>query len=206
MRILLNQSVFAEDPAELSRALMLLREDSAFLRGSYPNFDSWLFDKVVPGVMCGERTVVIEVRAMEVAGFMILKHSHLEKKLCTLRVRPQYENRGMGVRLFNAAFEILETEFPLLSVSEKAMPKFEPLFEYFGFSQEATYEDRYLPRVRELSYNGLLDGQEPTLNSAHFPSSISQKWSQRPSAPSSTLRQRDQFSNCDKSQLELLTA
>lgn len=206
MRILLNQSVFVEDPAELNRVLMLLREDAAFLRGSYPDFDSWLFDKVVPGVVSGERTVLIEMRATEVAGFMILKHSYLEKKLCTLRVRPQYESRGMGVRLFNAAFEILETEFPLLSVSEKAMPKFEPLFEYFGFSQEATYEDRYLPRVRELSYNGLLDGQEPTLNSAHFPSSISQKWSQRPSAPSSTLRQRDQFSNCDKSQLELLTA
>jgi len=206
MRILLNQSVFAEDPAELNRALMLLREDAAFLRGSYPSFDSWLFDKVVPGVVCGERTVLIEVRAMEVAGFMILKHSKLEKKLCTLRVRPQYESRGMGVRLFNAAFEILDTEFPLLSVSEKAMPKFEPLFKYFGFSQEATYEDRYLPRVRELSYNGLLDGQESALNAMHFPSTISKTWSQRLSASSSTLRQRDQFSNCDKYQLELLTA
>lgn len=206
MRILLNQSVFAENPTELNRALTFLREDAAFLRGSYPNFDSWLFEKVVPGVVSGERTVIIEVRATEMAGFMILKHSHLEKKLCTLRVRPQYESRGMGVRLFNAAFEILETEFPLLSVSEKAMPKFEPLFEYFGFSQEATYEDRYLPRVRELSYNGLLDCQEPARNAMHFSSSIAQTWSQKLSAPSPTLRQRDQFSNCGKSQLELLTA
>ena len=80
MRILLNQSVFVEDPAELNRVLMLLREDAAFLRGSYPDFDSWLFDKVVPGVVSGERTVLIEMRATEVAGFMILKHSYLEKE------------------------------------------------------------------------------------------------------------------------------
>lgn len=160
MRIFLDHSLFAGNPARLSQALTLLHEDATFLRGSYPNFDSWLSDKVVPGIKNGERTVLIEMRANEVAGFMILKHTLSEKKLCTLRVRPQYESRGMGVRLFETAFEILKTERPLLSVSEKAMPKFDTLFKYFGFSREAVYEDRYLPRVRELAYNGLLDGPE----------------------------------------------
>lgn len=157
MRILLDHSVCAGNPALLSQVLTLLREDVTFLRGSYPNFDSWLFDKVIPGIANGERTVLIEMRVNEVAGLMILKHSASETKLCTLRVRPQYECRGMGVRLFETAFEVLKTERPLLSVSEKSMPKFVTLFRHFGFSQEAIYEDRYLPRVRELSYNGLLD-------------------------------------------------
>lgn len=172
MRILLNQFVFTENPEYLNYTLALLREDIVFLRGSYPNFDSWLLDKVIPGIMNGERTIIIEVRADETAGFMILKHTHLEKKLCTLRVRPQYESRGMGVRLFDTAFEILKTDRPLLSVSEKAKPKFENLFKYFGFSQEAAYEDRYLPQVRELSYNGLLDRQESVLKTAYTPSVI----------------------------------
>lgn len=180
MRILLNNSVFVENPALLSHALTLLREDAEFLRGSYPNFDSWLFDKVVPGIVNGERTVLIEMRADEVAGFMILKHSPSEKKLCTLRVRPQYESRGMGVRLFDTAFEILETERPLLSVSEKAMPKFEPLFRHFGFSQEAIYEDRYLPRMRELAYNGLLDRLQTKLQVPTCPSRISLPRSRSP--------------------------
>lgn len=160
MRIRLDRSLVTEKPMQLSQILALLHEDATFLRGSYPNFDSWFSEKVIPGIENGERTVLVEMRANEVAGLMILKHSLSEKKLCTLRVRPQYENRGMGVRLFEAAFEILETERPLLSISEKAMPKFKSLFSYFGFSQEATYEDRYLPQVRELSYNGLLDGFE----------------------------------------------
>ena len=157
MRILLDNSVFTANQAVLGQVLTLLREDASFLRSSYPNFNSWLFNKVVPGILSGERTVIVEMRANEVAGVMILKHSQSEKKLCTLRIRPHYESRGMGVRLFDAAFEILKTERPLLSVSEKAMPKFENLFRHFGFSPEAIYEDRYLPRVRELSYNGLLD-------------------------------------------------
>lgn len=160
MRILLNKSISVENSAHLSKVIALLREDAEFLRGSYPDFDSWLYDKVVPGILSGERTVLVEVRTDVVAAFMILKHSPSEKKLCTLRVRPQYENRGMGVRLFNTAFEILKTERPLLSVSEKAMPKFESLFKYFGFSREAIYENRYLPSVCEHSYNGLLDKRE----------------------------------------------
>lgn len=158
MRILLDQSVSVENPLQPSRALKLLSEDAAFLRGSYPDFDSWLLDKVLPGIVSGERTLIIEMRAEKVAGFMILKHSLSEKKLCTLRVRPEYESLGMGVRLFEAAFKILETERPLLSVSEKLIPKFETLFRHFGFLKEAIYEDRYLPRVSELSYNGLLEG------------------------------------------------
>lgn len=172
MRIFLDQSVSVGDPAQLSQALKLLREDAAFLRGSYPDFDSWLFDKVLPGIVNGERTFLIEMRANEVAGFMILKHSLSEKKLCTLRVRPEYESLGMGVRLFETAFEILETERPLLSVSEKVMPKFETLFRHFGFSREAIYEDRYLPRVRELSYNGLLDGLDTKLEAPICPSRL----------------------------------
>lgn len=79
MRIFLDQSVSVGDPAQLSQALKLLREDAAFLRGSYPDFDSWLFDKVLPGIVNGERTFLIEMRANEVAGFMILKHSLSEK-------------------------------------------------------------------------------------------------------------------------------
>jgi hypothetical protein len=72
-------------------------------------------------------------------------------------VRPDFESKGIGVRLFEAAFDILGTERPLLSVSESSQPKFSRLFAHFGFAQEAVYEGRYLPSVQEIAYNGLLD-------------------------------------------------
>ncbi len=70
------------------------------------------------------RTAILEMREGVVVGLLIVKHSEAEKKLCTLRVRPQCESVGLDVRLFEAAFELLDTRRPLLSISEKARPKF----------------------------------------------------------------------------------
>ena len=134
-----------------------ISDDVAFLRDSYPGFDEWLLSKVIPGIYAGERTAVVEMRGSAVAGLLIVKHSDGEKKLCTLRVRPNFECRGLGVRLFETAFDLLGTDRPLLSVSEPSMPKFLRLFMHFGFSKEAVYGGRYLPHVNELSYNGHLE-------------------------------------------------
>ena len=122
-------------------------------------FDEWLLTKVIPGIYAGERAAVVELRDSAVAGLLIVKHSVSEKKLCTLRVRPEFECRGLGVRLFETAFDLLGTERPLLSVSEPSMPKFLRLFTHFGFSKEEVYGGRYLPNVNEISYNGHLESK-----------------------------------------------
>ncbi len=59
---------------------------------------------------------------------------------------------------------MLETDRPLLSVSDTSKPKFSRLFAHFGFAQEAVYQSRYLPKVDEFSYNGLLDPPTAELN------------------------------------------
>ena len=134
----------------------LVREDIAFLRDSYPNFQEWLNSIVLPGIAAGERTVIVEQRQGRPAGLLILKHTKEERKLCTLRVRPGFEYKGLGIRMFEAAFDILETSQPLLSVSEVALPKFSRIFQHFGFDCSGTYRGLYLPKVSELSYNGIL--------------------------------------------------
>lgn len=157
MSVLLTKASLSTDPSLLEEVLNVVSQDAEFLRSSYPHFDDWFARKVIPGIYKGERTLLIEERDSTAVGLLILKHTATEKKLCTLRVRPQYESKGLGVRLFQVAFEILGTERPLLSISHLAEPKFHRLFTYFGFAQEAVYQSRYLPMVDELSYNGLLD-------------------------------------------------
>ncbi len=156
MTLTLNRASLTAAPELLEIFLRLVREDVEFLRGSYPNFDNWLTSRVLPGIATGERTVVIEQRNGVSAGLLIVKHTSDERKLCTLRIRPDYEFRGMGIRLFNTAFEILGTSRPLLSVSEVALPKFARIFDHFGFSFEESYQGLYLPKIQELSYNGIL--------------------------------------------------
>lgn len=169
MRLLLNQKSVYERPALLFDLLGLIEEDARFLKASYPLFNDWLTKKVVPGICVGERTVLIEYRESIPVGLLIVKHTDKEKKLCTLRVRPHFECKGLGIKLFEAAFDLLETDRPLLSVSEIMLPKFSSVFDHFGFSNEASYEGVYLPKVVEFSFNGLLSN----LTSSNCESAIS---------------------------------
>ncbi|MGV8898674.1 MAG: GNAT family N-acetyltransferase [Burkholderiaceae bacterium] len=160
MKLVLSRSAVEAQPELMFEFLRAVSDDIEFLRANYPRFDEWFFCKVIPGIYQGERTAVIEQRDSLVAGLLIVKHSVLEKKLCTLRVRPHFENRGLGIRLFEAAFDLLGTERPLLSVAQTSVPKFSRLFAHFGFAQEAVYKGRYLPEVNEFSYNGLLEAHQ----------------------------------------------
>lgn len=157
MRVFISRSTVASDPERMMQFVRAISDDMAFLRGSYPDFDQWLLRKVIPGIYSGERTALVELRGSSVAGLLIVKHSHAERKLCTLRVRPAFESKGLGVRLFETAFDLLGTDRPLLSVSEPTVPKFSRLFSHFGFSKEAVYGGRYLQHVDEFSYNGFLE-------------------------------------------------
>lgn len=157
MSYLLTKASLEQRPWLLGEVLRLASEDIEFLRLSYPQFDNWFATKVIPGIREGERTLLLERRDAVTVGLLIVKHTAFEKKLCTLRVRRDFESKGLGVRLFQTAFHLLETEQPLLSVSALAAPKFERLFRHFGFAQEAVYQGRYLPNVDEYSYNGLLE-------------------------------------------------
>lgn len=163
MKIRIDSHSHIRDPYLLMQALKLLTDDIAYLRGSYPNFDEWFFHKVVPGVISGERSIFIEQRNSSIAGILILKHTLEEKKLCTLRVRPGYESLGLGVRLFETAFEVLGTEKPLLSVSEETHPKFARLFDHFNFTQHETYLGKYLPLRKEFAFNGVLETRQTSL-------------------------------------------
>lgn len=122
----------------------------------YPSFSSWFNTKVLPNIATGERTILTEYRNGELAGLAILKDSETEKKLCCLRVFERYQSSIMGIRLFEKSFEILNTSLPLLSVSEEQLSSFQRVFNYFGFSLEATLEGYYRPNKREFVYNGSL--------------------------------------------------
>lgn len=150
-----NKSILGQ-PELLSKFMDAISSDAEFLRGSYPNFDRWIVQKVIPGIFDGNRTVMLEERSGAIVGLLILKHTSDERKICTLRVKPEYENRGLGVKLFEKSFEILEVETPLLSVSEVSLPKFERIFKHFGFIFERSYLGMYLPKVHEFAFNGIL--------------------------------------------------
>lgn len=128
----------------------------AFLEGSYPNFRNWFHKKVIHGVTAGERILLIAHLNNAIAGFAILKNTPAERKICTLYVFPEHQSKGLGVQLFKESMAILESEKPLLSVSQDRLPIYDKLFAYFGYDFVENYQGLYVPQKNELSFNGLL--------------------------------------------------
>ncbi len=130
---------------------------ASVLRNYYPEFDLWFSKKVYPQLFTGERAILAEYREGQLAGFAIVKDNGFEQKLCCLRVMPSFQNaRGLGLRLFDRTFDYLETDKPVLSVSEEMLPKFNRIFSHFGFKMAQQYDGYYRKEKSEFSFNGLL--------------------------------------------------
>lgn len=128
-----------------------------FLELSYPNFNTWFNNKIITGILSGERILLLVYKNNELAGVSILKNTPVEQKICTLYVFPKYQSQGIGVQLFKKSMAILESDKPLLSVSQDRLSLYDKLFAYFGYDFVENYHGLYVPQKNELSFNGLLN-------------------------------------------------
>jgi len=118
----------------------------------YPEFDIWYFQKVVPDLILERRKIITETRDGDVAGIAVVKLSE-ELKLSTLKVDEHYENKGIGLKLFEKSFELLDTKKPFLTVSEERLPLFQKIFKYYGFELTSIHEDIYRTGKKEFFFN-----------------------------------------------------
>lgn len=126
------------------------------LSETYPEFRGWLENSVYPGLLNGTRTIVLQYRGNQISGFSIIKNDQQEKKICCLYVLPKFQRAGVGLDLFQRSFDLLDSETPLITISEKKEQEFKRLVRYFGFSDDGLYDGIYKQGVYEKSYNGLL--------------------------------------------------
>lgn len=131
-----------------------------FLSNDYPGFKEWYFNKVIPGLDIQEREILIcivnEENKYMLGGIAILKKTEEEKKICTLRVTPEYEKNGVGYALFDRAFEILDTIKPVFTVSEDRIEMFKRHLDKYNFVQTHCIKDIYSKGKCEYVFNGSL--------------------------------------------------
>jgi predicted acetyltransferase len=150
-------SEFKNDPDLIDRHTFYLYKSLISLEKDYPGFKQWYFDKVVPGVVTGQRDIIVSHFQSNISGILILKNTEFEKKICTLRVVSRFRKKGIGKRLFRRAFEILDTDKPVITVSESRVSQFKPLLTYYGFKLSDVVKGVYLKSANEYVYNGFLD-------------------------------------------------
>lgn len=140
-------------------------EKLIFLKQDYPNFISWYKTKVKAGLEDNSRQIYIATPTFDsdiIAAVMILKDDCEEKKISTLCVMENYRSMGLGSTLVKLAMEILESNAPLITVSDIHKNEFEPIFKKFGFTHFEEYPKYYKNNVSEHSYNGYLNSQIAT--------------------------------------------
>jgi GNAT superfamily N-acetyltransferase len=160
---LIDREYLYSNPDAIITLLPKVFQHLSELSGYYPAFDEWLDKKVLPGLITGERSIILEYRSSDLSGLAIVKNDEVEQKLCCLRVLPAYQGTGVGLKLFERSFEVLNNESPLLSIAEEQIAVFQKLFKYYGFEIAKIYPDYYRPCKAELSFNGLIEQSSTSL-------------------------------------------
>lgn len=117
----------------------------------YPNFNSWYYSKVLPDILSNKREFIFEYRDNSMVGLSLVKYD--EKKLCTLKIFEESQNRGFGLKLFEKSFEKLETDKPFLTVSEEKYEEFKKLFDYYKFELTSVKSGLYRSGKLEYFFN-----------------------------------------------------
>lgn len=158
-----------ETPEPIKKKLKLstgVEIKESFFKGlekNYPNIMKWYITKVVPGLDSGEREIILACRIfknlkngtyhLKILGYVILKKTLEEKKICTFRVKEQYQHKGIGKKLLEASFEFLGTRKPMITVSEDNLKYFQAIFKKYNFELIEVIEDLYIKGKTEYIYN-----------------------------------------------------
>ena len=129
-------------------------------KSAYPNINIW-YKKIISEINNCHKSIEMficfsnEKNLLSISGLMILKKTDDEKKICTLRVKENYQRKGIGSELIQKAFDFLETEKPLITVPKKSVEVFSRIFNSYGFEKNDEIKNLYRKGNVEHIYNGL---------------------------------------------------
>lgn len=142
---------YASSITELYYAFKILKS----LGDSYPKFDNWFWDKVVPSVLLHNDKVIMAYSRGNLVGISIVKKG-IENKLRALRIEPKYQKMGYGLHLIDKSLEELGDDKPLVSVAEDMLHQFSRIFiNRYQFDMTYVHKGIYIPDKLEYQFNGI---------------------------------------------------
>lgn len=120
----------------------------------YPDITHWYVNKVVPGLSLGNDKLLIARDNGVIAGVALGKMGE-ESKLRCIRVHPDYQNTGLGIRLIDSMLELIEDGKPGVTVSEEMLHQYSRAFvKRYGFELSDVTKGRYRRGKLEYAFNG----------------------------------------------------
>lgn len=121
---------------------------------TYPEQPQWLEEKFFPNLNNGSRKMVLASDITgRLAGVALLKDTAEEKKICCLFVRKDCRGNGISGKLMQKSLEVLGTDKPLLTISDKNYPQLKRLLELHQFKFSYQKKNAYKKNNTEYYFN-----------------------------------------------------
>lgn len=123
----------------------------------YPEYKEWYYNKQIKGCLDLNRNIIfIRNNEDNIIGISSLKKTEEEKKICTLFILEAYRNKGIKKILLEKSFEYLETEKPLITISEENLDIFKNTIKEYNWKLVEIIDGIYKSNNREFCFNGKL--------------------------------------------------
>lgn len=120
----------------------------------YPDLSYWYTNTVIPGIVLGDDVLLLAKEGGRTMGLALGKRTPTERKLRCVRVVPEAQNIGAGLRLIERMFEELETDKPHCTVAEEMLGLYSRAFvNRYGFQLNSVDKGRYRPGKLEYAFN-----------------------------------------------------
>lgn len=119
----------------------------------YPDINHWYVNKVIPGIYTGDDKILLATEGQHVVGIALGKTGE-ETKLRCIRVVPEYQGSGLGIRIIDRMLDVLEDPAPHVTVSEELIHQYSRMFvNRYGFKLNEVGKGLYRPGKLEYCFN-----------------------------------------------------
>lgn len=126
------------------------------VKDDYPDYKIWYQEKQVPGIYDNTRNIIIAHFNGKILGFVSLKKTKEEKKICTFYVEKSFRKNKIGTILVEKAIEYLEEERPLITIPLDKINDFIKIANKYNWKITDIKENLYRTTTPEVIVNGSL--------------------------------------------------
>lgn len=141
------------------------------VKKDYPDYRNWFINTQIPGVYDGTRNIIVAHIKDRIVGFVSMKKTPSEKKICTFYVEKNYRRNQIGTILVEKAVEYLEETKPLITIPMNKLNEFIKIGNRFNWEITDIKENLYRTTTPEVIVNGVLEEK----NSVVLPSKSIEK-------------------------------
>lgn len=148
---LIHQNYPQEMVEKLIQQVLIL---SLKVKQDYPDYKSWFLTTQVPGLYDNTRNIIIAHIKDKIVGFVSLKKTQEEKKICTFYVEKNFRRNKIGTILVEIAINYLEDEKPLITIPFNKLNEFTRIGEKLSWEITDIRENMYRADIPEVIVNG----------------------------------------------------